>query len=480
MRNMWIQRTATRLIAWGTWVLLASTALAQVPINSNLNYSDPTPSWENGSAPFAESDPGSPGALNPFHTLGFEPKWDWFAPAETSSYGNGPRPKIGFFGSYERLFWSLAKPQTSVVGSEQAAGPGLSFPNDQVLLSGIPTIFTNTVDTGWMQANGAWGNRFEFGYWDTDNHGWLGSVLDHVQQGQYRVDHSAIIQFGDPGNQLQGNDGLYLIDFGGQFGVLFTPVQAGKIPIRFDYLTQKNIATLNGLELMHMYRPARLHNGGVFELLYGARWLQLNDTYQVQGFNSFNNLRVQPIATTITPTDGAVNYFNPLSDSFWSTRAINNMVGPQIGFRLSKQRSRWTTSLEARFLAAANFQNVHQKTLMGSNVIPNTVGFGAIGGTSTTDTNLLYSPIIFQGIGANTNRFATTFSPVGEIRLNTVFQVTSNVGLKVGYTGLVIGNVTRASNRIDYNSPNLIGITTGGNHQVFFANGINFGVEINR
>ena len=46
-----------------------------------------------------------------------------FGPAETSGYGNGPRPNIGYFGSYERLYWSFAKPSFSVVGSETATGP---------------------------------------------------------------------------------------------------------------------------------------------------------------------------------------------------------------------------------------------------------------------------------------------------------------------------------------------------------------------
>ena len=68
----------------------------------------------------------------------------------------------------------------------------------------------------------------------------------------------------------------------------------------------------------------------------------------------------------------------------------------------------------------------------------------------------------------------------GEIRVNVSCQVTGNIGLKVGYTGLVMGNITRASNRIDYSGPNLISITPDGIHQTFFANGLNFGVEINR
>ena len=45
---------------------------------------------------------------------------------------------------------------------------------------------------------------------------------------------------------------------------------------------------------------------------------------------------------------------------------------------------------------------------------------------------------------------------------------------------MVVGGIARASNTIDYDSVNLIGILDGNNHQVFFVNGLNFGVEINR
>jgi len=60
------------------------------------------------------------------------------------------------------------------------------------------------------------------------------------------------------------------------------------------------------------------------------------------------------------------------------------------------------------------------------------------------------------------------------------YAATRNVNIKVGYEGMVVGNVSRASNRVDYNSPNLVGITPKSNDEIFFVNGLNFGVEINR
>jgi hypothetical protein len=227
--------------------------------------------------------------------------------------------------------------------------------------------------------------------------------------------------------------------------------------VDFDTFMVKNQTYLNGVEILRMYRAPRLHNGGYFELLYGARWLQLNDTQYVIGLED----------PTLSPDAP-----NPLTDSTWGTRALNNLVGAEIGTRMFKQRGRWVTSMEARFLAAANFQNVQQQTTLGNRIEQIQASL------QTTEGSVI--PVFMTGFSTKNSANATTFSPVGELRVNVACQVTSNVALKVGYTGMVIGNVTRASNRVSYNGPDLIGITNGGTHQTFWANGVNFGVEINR
>ena len=124
------------------------------------------------------------------------------------------------------------------------------------------------------------------------------------------------------------------------------------------------------------------------------------------------------------------------------------------------------TSVEGRFMAAANFQNVHQKTELGRNRVSTTSGAGI--------------PAGFVPFATNTHVYNTTFAPLGELRVGLSYAVTRNVNLRVGYDGLVVGNTSRASTRVDYNSPNLVGITPKSNDSIFFVNGLDFGVEINR
>jgi hypothetical protein len=350
---------------------------------------------------------------------------------------------VGWWFSYERAFWSLSQPDRSEIGA-----PPLNLP-----IIPVPPFFggdpVQPVDNSFIRAIGAWGNRWEVGYMDNTNYGWFVSVLDHISQGQYQIVNEPIITFGDPNQLLEA----FLIDPPDVFDV-------GQIPGAFRVLEMKSQTILNGVELSREYRAARLHKGGYLEVIYGARWFQIDDSFIVKGFGNGED--------TISITNGDVtgNYpRNALDESKWSTRSSNNLIGPQIGLRWFRQRDHWITSVEGRFLAAANFQNTNQVTELGTNE------FGRISPPSR---------LAFLGLGTRTHQNNTVFSPLGELRVTVSYLVGRSAALKVGYTGIVTGGISRASNRVDYNSPNLIGILPANNREVFFVNGLNFGVEFNR
>lgn len=454
---MLIRRTAIWLLTLGALVSMAGRAVAQ-PAHSGVPYQTPTPNWENGSAPFAEdgSDTGHP-IIEPFKPVGFEPEFDWFAPAQTSSYGRGQKANIGAFMSYERLYWSIASPEKGYIGSENVTFDPF-FDN---------TFFPDgpSVDNRFITAHGAWGNRWELGYIDTDDYGWLVSVIDHVSQGSYRVDQNPAITFLDPNGIT---DGFVTVGVKDTDPKQFVVIDVGPTPAIAAQLQMKNLTQLNGVELSRFYRARRLHNGGYFELIYGARWFQINDTFMA--IATGNGTGGETFTTSSTAfLDSATATFtrNIFDASTWSLRANNNLIGPQIGVRFFRQRQRFTTSLAARFLAAANFQNLQLKSVLGTNTAANQAAVNSNYRTS------------FRGLGSDIQEYTTTFAPMGELRVDVSYNLTRAVALKVGYTGIVVGNMSRASNSIDYDAVNLIGIKRN-TDQIFFTNGLNFGVEVNR
>ncbi len=454
---MLIRRTAIWLLTLGALVSTAGRAVAQ-PAHSGVYYPTPTPSWENGSAPFAEdgSGAGHP-MIEPFKPVGFEPRFDWFAPAETSSYGRGQKGNIGIFLSYERLYWSFAAPEKAFIGSENASLDPF-FDN---------SFFPNgpSVDNRFIGSHGGWGNRWELGYTDTDDYGWLVSVLDHVSQGSFRVDQNPAISFLDPNSITEGFVTFPISDTDPQE---FVTLGVGPTPAIAADLQMKNLVQLNGVELTRFYRARRLHKGGYFELLYGVRWFQLNDTFMAMATGNGNAGETISFNGGLGLDSATATFSRNIFDgSTWSLRANNNLVGPQIGVRFFRPRQRFTTSLSARFLAAANFQNLQLKTVLGTDTAANQGNINVNYATS------------FRGLGSDIQEYTTTFAPMGELRVDVAYNVTRAVGIKVGYTGLVVGNVSRASNSIDYDAVNLIGIKRN-DDQIFFSNGLNFGVEINR
>src|SRR5262245_3077906 len=112
------KRTAIWLFACIAVVLATRGALAQIPADSGADYPGPPQSYEHGSAPFAAGEPQSwtHGAfpVAPGHVGSYAQP---FAPAETSEFGNGPRPHEGWFFGYQRLVWSFSRPDTSFVGA---------------------------------------------------------------------------------------------------------------------------------------------------------------------------------------------------------------------------------------------------------------------------------------------------------------------------------------------------------------------------
>ncbi|MBC7337975.1 MAG: hypothetical protein H5U01_17120 [Clostridia bacterium] len=65
------------------------------------------------------------------------------------------------------------------------------------------------------------------------------------------------------------------------------------------------------------------------------------------------------------------------------------------------------------------------------------------------------------------------------MRATIKYQVTSKINLSVGWTGLWMDGIARASNMILYRVPDM-GITMEHNTQDLFINGVTAGVEFNR
>jgi hypothetical protein len=411
-----------------------------------------------------------------------------FAPADLSTYGSGPKPRQGYFFVFDGLSWSISRPDTKPTGF-----PGLSR---QVWHNSVTSeIQTSTHNTGLLNSEFTEGNRIEFGR-VYGRHGWLFSSYRLNHQVQSSFSNDVDIVFSDPNGLLRGIVGDMLGYDGNtaMYGNYFF----ADLPISFDELLMENRVETWGVELMYLYRSRQIHRGGFFEFLAGMRYLEFDDTFEViargtervnRNGNPVDGIANERFVFDLGPDGSPTNTnWNPigpgnvLANSNWTTEAENHIIGPQIGGRWFRKDGRWTLSAEGRFFAGLNMQNVRQYGLLGSELNapqPYNFGFPRPPGVGS---NYPYVPLLREPYHFDHKVSLPVWSPGGELRLDLMFQVTDAVSFEVGWTGLWLGGIARASAMPNYVISNggTMEINRGENRQDVFINGLNVGLKINR
>ena len=210
--------------------------------------------------------------------------------------------------------------------------------------------------------------------------------------------------------------------------------------VAFERFEVRNLTETDGIELMktvtldNRYLPVK-RQGEFVELGAGFRFLRLNDVFKFDG-------------------SGGI-----LGRTYANTGADNQIIGPQVRGRWSKQRGRWNLGLDGRFMFGYNIQNQTQVGAIGEDLAPGQVN----------------SPIYAQPHAVSYARTQESFSPLAEIRADCSYQISSSIAAKLGYTGLFVDNITRASQTVNWYIPDL-GILKGGEQDIFI-NGVDFGFE---
>jgi hypothetical protein len=197
----------------------------------------------------------------------------------------------------------------------------------------------------------------------------------------------------------------------------------------------------DGVEALYTYRQHQFENGGQLQWMFGGRYVRFDDEFDVSGV-------------------GGV-----LADSAWSTSARNRIGGPEVGARYYQQFGRLALSVDGRFMAGINSQDIRQYGSLASNLVDDIP-------TQTTDLVPLRNA--FAG-----SDHKTEFTPLVEFRAEGHVQLTRLISFKVGWTGIFMDGIARAADMVNYDLP-VMSIKTSENRQPVFMQGVNVGVELNR
>ncbi|MFC1759646.1 BBP7 family outer membrane beta-barrel protein, partial [Planctomycetota bacterium] len=219
--------------------------------------------------------------------------------------------------------------------------------------------------------------------------------------------------------------GIRLIDFG----------DLVELPTSFHLVNVRSILKNSSIQLMRSRTLQAPRNGrtGV-EMLYGVRYTNFDDHFYVRG-------------------EGGV-----LGRSFWNTEINNRLMGPQVGCRWTRSHGRWGLSADARALMAVNVQNWEQDASIGEDLVP-----------SSNNHPLYFSPTV-----SHHGKRQYEFAPMGELKLNSNYQLTKGVTLNLGYNGMFAYGVRRSATHVHYRLPNM-GFVEG-KRETIIMSGLNMGL----
>lgn len=213
--------------------------------------------------------------------------------------------------------------------------------------------------------------------------------------------------------------------------------------VYFDQVNVRNITELDGIELMTTYDIDRGHKQDrgrrdYLQIAYGVRYMQLDDLFEVEMLGSI-----------LGRTSAAVEIDNQL-------------IGPQLAARWTRDHGRWDFTVDGRVMLAYNVVDKGLNGIFGEELIPGAINRPINGRTTTTV------------LGDRDD----DFSPLIELRIEARYKITRALALKIGYTGKFIDNLQRASRALAYTAPSFSFTDTGTTKTDIFINGINGGFEL--
>ncbi len=405
-----------------------------------------------------------------------------FAPPDFREYSIYTEPNEGIWFQYERLLWVF------------------SPPDNQLITNGTDTTVTNfQVDSNFLYSDQTHGNRYEIGFFN-DGNGLMVSGF-HTASGGESITGTTKARIIRPNPAPQANDGrpdeLEDLEDYPFFNRQDTNI-TGEI--------YHSLETY-GLELNLAKRFHSRTSRNAVSFVIGPRYLNFADRFGWRQTGTISQETIANPAFVVTGVAGGgigggvapaqqlfaadTRLFEPFVGTvtdYAEINATNSLVGPQWGARLEAAKDRWKIAGEFRVAPMANFQNIVFTSNQALAEVQSSIGTGL--GTGAQDIDEQNARLSAQVVGFNPRnqvKHYTVFSMLGEYRADISWQVSRDIALRAGYTGMVVSNITRAPGYLGDSAPNSpprIGVydlvTDRRWQEVVFMNGFDCGIEFRR
>lgn len=399
----------------------------------------------------------------------------FFSPVDFDFDNQPIKRKSGFFFRYDKLNWAATGDRVAVGDPDVTYAAQSHFTNGVIPADGAPPVpytVVNGINDSAPYATFAWGERYEFGL-QSKNSSWTVGILDgpaHNTSQSYgfgvgsnflgfgsvviamttenpdvflgfaeTMQNDAPIN-GSIDNILDDPDIERVIDDVNGNGIFDLGDTLLLLPV-WEQVFVRNLTETDGIELMRSFRIDNSHRmvkdqNSHLEFGYGMRFFRLRDQFDVNALGG------------------------RFGDSDWTSETDNQIIGPQVQLAWERQNSRWNFSALGKFAFGYNVQNMDQLVNFGSALMP-----GA-----------QEKPLFLNPTSSANGRRDDAFSPLAEIRAEASYMITNALSFRLGYTGMFVNNIRRASSQISWNAPDF-GIRDGGLQDIYI-NGANLGFDV--
>ena len=282
--------------------------------------------------------------------LEFNPDFQLFKPfdAHEYSYGKQPRVRTGWHAAFDRVYLAATRPATGGTNANISVVTGVRFvpPPATPIIEEMPMEDITISQLGDTR-DFTYANQFDIGHMNEAGHGWFVSFIDTGSPNAFITTHpTAALLYEDEGDDNEQPDLLddeeqppqYIDASGFEVGPLEISIND------FDYWA---------VEVNRAFRLAPINDRLVLEPFLGLKYANFKDYSKADVFD--RSTYEIPDASQAGEGDSMLTITEDRY-GFYRSMVINEMFGPQLGFRAHFRNRRWVISTEARAFVMHNWQ----------------------------------------------------------------------------------------------------------------------------